>query len=137
VLNKVILVGRLTADPALTFTPSGVAVAKFTLAVARGYTPKDGEKVTDFIDHVCWRGLGETVANHLKKGYMVATDGRLEIRSYEDNQGVRRKAAEIVCENVRFLDRGKDSGQGQGGAQGQRGQDEFSEVPFNDDDLPF
>jgi single-strand DNA-binding protein len=132
--NKAILVGRLTADPALTFTPSGVAVAKFTLAVNRAFSK---EKEVDFIDHVAWRGLAETVANHLKKGSLVVTDGRLQIRSYEDREGVRRKAAEIVCENVRFLDRGKDSGSQQGGSQGQRGTDEFSEVPFNDDDLPF
>lgn len=103
--NKVILIGRLTADPLLTHTPSGVPVAKFTLAVARMFSK---EKEVDFIDHVAWRGLAETVANHLKKGYMVCTDGRLQLRSYDDNQGIKRKVAEVICENARFLDRGKD-----------------------------
>lgn len=134
--NKIILIGRLTADPELKFTPSGLPVAKFTLAVNRGFKNAQGESETDFIDIVVWRGLAETCSNHLKKGYMIAVDGRLQIRSYEDNQGVRRKAAEVVTENVRFLDRGK------GGAradshQAPAGEDEFSEVPFTEQDLPF
>lgn len=139
--NKVILIGRLTADPELRFTPSGVAVAKFTLAVNRIYSNKQGERETDFIDVVLWRGLAETCANNIKKGHMVAVDGRLQIRSYDDNQGIRRKAAEVVADTVRFLDRGRDSHGGQAGQQqggGHRsGGDEFSEVPFTDDDLPF
>ena len=139
--NKVILIGRLTADPEMRFTPSGLPVAKYTLAVNRNFSNKQGERETDFIDVVVWRGLAETCANNLKKGYMVAVDGRLQIRSYEDNQGVRRKAAEVVAENVRFLDRGREShhGQAQGQAHGQQrsGEDEFSEVPFTEDDLPF
>jgi len=106
--NKIILVGRLTADPELKYTPGGVPVTKFTLAVARMFSK---EKEVDFIDHVAWRGLAETVANHLKKGYLVATDGRLQLRSYDGNQGIKRKVAEVICENVRFLDQGKDSGQ--------------------------
>jgi len=131
--NKIILVGRTTADPELRFTPSGVAVTKFTLAVARAFKSKDGEKITDFIDCIAWRGLAETVANHVKKGYMVVVDGRLEIRSYDDKEGVRRKVVEVICENIRFLDRGKDSVQPQG-----RQQDaEFTEVPFDENDLPF
>lgn len=146
--NKVILIGRLTADPELRFTGGGVPVAKFTLAVARTFSNKQGERDTDFIDIVVWRALAETCSNHLKKGYMSAVDGRLQIRSYDDSQGIRRKAVEVIAENVRFLDRGKD-GHGQGGqssgSQSRSGNsgrqeqpdDDFSEVPFTDDDLPF
>jgi single-strand DNA-binding protein len=141
--NKVILIGRLTADPELRFTPSGVPVGKFTLAVNRPFNNRQGERDTDFIDVVVWRNLAETCSNYLKKGYLAAVDGRLQIRSYEDNQGVRRKAAEVVAENVRFLDRGKGSYSPQAGTQQAGGgiaaaeDDSFSEVPFTEDDLPF
>ncbi len=141
--NKVILIGRLTADPELRFTSGGIPVSKFTLAVNRTFSNKQGEREADFIDVVLWRSLAETCANNLKKGYMAAVDGRLQIRSYEDNQGIRRKVAEVVADTVRFLDRGRDSqhgqppGQQQGGVSRHGGDDEFSEVPFTDDDLPF
>lgn len=143
--NKIILIGRLTADPELRFTPGGVPVSRFTLAVNRSFSNKQGDRETDFIDVVVWRNLAETCSNYLKKGYMAAVDGRLQIRSYDDNQGIRRKAAEVIAENVRFLDRGRDSqfSQGQGGqsAGGYRpknnDEDNFSEVPFTEDDLPF
>lgn len=139
-LNRVILIGRLTADPELRFTPAGVAVAKFTLAVNRNFSNKQGDRDADFIDVVVWRNLAETCSNYLKKGYMAAVEGRLQIRSYEDNQGIRRKVAEVVAENVRFLDRGRDPASGQGTGDRRpsaRDNDEFSEVPFTDDDLPF
>ena len=135
--NKLILIGRLTADPELKYTPGGASVTKFTLAVARPFKNAQGEKEVDFIDCVAWKGLAETVANHVKKGYMIVVDGRLQIRSYEDKDRNRRKAVEVVCEQVRFLDRGKDSGQGQGGPQGQRGQDGMTEVPFTEDEFGF
>lgn len=135
--NKSILIGRLTTDPELKYTPGGASVTKFTLAVARPFKNAQGEKEVDFIDCVAWKGLAETVANHVKKGYMIVVDGRLQIRSYEDKDRNRRKAVEVVCENVRFLDRGKDSGQGQGGSQGQGQGLVGHEVPFNDDDLPY
>jgi single-strand DNA-binding protein len=138
--NKIILIGRLTADPELRFTPGGVPVSRFTLAVNRNFSNNKGERDTDFIDVVVWRNLAETCSNYLKKGYMAAVDGRLQIRSYDDNQGIRRKAAEVIAENVRFLDRGKDSGaQGQasGGYRPKNDEDNFSEVPFTEDDLPF
>jgi single-strand DNA-binding protein len=137
--NKIILIGRLTADPEMRYTSSGLPVANFTLAVDRGFTTKQGEKETDFIDIIVWRGLAENCAKYLKKGSMVAVDGRLQIRSYEDKQGVRRKVSEVVAENVRFLDR-KDTqsqySQGQG-QQNRSVEDEFSEVSFTEDDLPF
>ncbi|MCL5057526.1 MAG: single-stranded DNA-binding protein [Actinobacteria bacterium] len=139
--NKIILIGRLTADPELRFTPGGVPVSRFTLAVNRNFSNKQGERDTDFIDVVVWRNLAETCSNYLKKGYMAAVDGRLQIRSYDDNQGIRRKAAEVIAENVRFLDRGKDShgqgGQSAGGYRPKNNEDDLSEVPFTEDDIPF
>ncbi|KJS18172.1 MAG: single-stranded DNA-binding protein [Peptococcaceae bacterium BRH_c4b] len=134
-LNKVILIGRLTRDPELRYTPSGTPVAKFTLAVDRRPN-KQGEREADFIDIVTWQKTAETCANYLGKGRLVAVEGRLQIRSYDDNQGVRRKAAEIVAETVRFLDRAKD-GQSQHTPSGNAGDDFASEVSFVDDDMPF
>ena len=138
--NKIVLIGRLTADPELRYTPSGAAVAKFTLAVDRNRKNQQGEKETDFIDIVTWQKLAETCANYLKKGRMVVVDGRLQIRSYEDNQGIRRKAAEVVADNVRFLDSGKTGQQAQshGAAAVSGGDGDFmSEISYNNDDLPF
>ena len=103
-LNSVILIGRLTADPTLRHTGTGVATTKFNLAVDRPFTNASGQKETDFIDIVTWRKLAEVCASNLQKGRLVAIDGRLQIRSYDDNQGVRRKAAEVVADAVRFLD---------------------------------
>lgn len=107
-LNRVILIGRLTHDPELRYTPNGVATAKFSLAVDRPFVDSQGQRGTDFIDIVTWRKLAETVANHLNKGRLVAVDGRLQVRSYDDRQGIRRKAAEVVADTVRFLDWPKD-----------------------------
>ncbi|MFX4262976.1 single-stranded DNA-binding protein [Pelotomaculum propionicicum] len=136
-LNKVILIGRLTREPELRYTPSGAAVAKFTLAVDRRQS-RDREKETDFIDIVVWQKLAETCASYLGKGRLVAVDGRLQVRSYEDNQGVRRKAAEVVAENVRFLDRAKEGSVAAGGAAlGSEGGGYGSEISFNEDDIPF
>jgi len=133
--NKIILVGRLTADPELKYTPGGIPVTKFTLAVKRAFKNQQDEYETDFIDHQAWRNLAEVVFNNVKKGYMVATDGRLQLRSYDDKEGIRRKAVEVICENIRFLDRGKDGGQQAHSTP--RTNDGFSEAPFTEDDLPF
>jgi single-strand DNA-binding protein len=105
-LNTVVLIGRLTQDPAMRYTPNGVAVASFTVAVDRPFTDQNGQRETDFIDCLAWRKLGETVANHLKKGRLVAVQGRLHIRSYEAKDGTKRRVAEVVADTVRFLDRG-------------------------------
>lgn len=110
-LNRVILIGRLTQDPELRHTSSGIPVASFTLAVDRGFTNRQGEREADFIDIVVWRKLGETCANYLSKGRLVAVEGRLQISSYDDSQGIRRKATDIVASNVRFLDSAKDRAQ--------------------------
>ena len=108
-LNKIILIGRLTADPKARYTQSGIAITTFTLAVDRNFTNQQGEKETDFIDIVTWRKLAEVCANHLGKGRLVAVEGRLQIGSYDDSNGIRRKRADVMAENVRFLDRGKES----------------------------
>ena len=124
-MNKAILIGRLTADPNLRYTQSGNAVANFTLAVDRPFTNQGGEKETDFIDIVTWRKLAEIVASNLEKGRLVAVEGRLQIRSYEDQNGVRRKAAEIVADQVKFLDYRR-----QGESQSEPAEPEFDDFPF-------
>lgn len=119
-MNKVILIGRLTADPNLRYTQNGTPVATFTLAV-----DKPGKRGADFIDIVAWRKLAEIVANNLEKGRLVAVEGRLQIRSYDDQNGVRRKAAEIVADQVEFLDyRRQDESQSEPTGP------EFDDIPF-------
>ncbi|OPY58696.1 MAG: Single-stranded DNA-binding protein ssb [Pelotomaculum sp. PtaU1.Bin035] len=136
-LNKVILIGRLTKDPELRYTPNGIAVARFTLAVDRRQS-KDREKEADFIDIVVWQKQAETCASYLGKGRLVAVDGRLQIRSYDDSQGIRRKAAEVIAESVRFLDRAKEGGAASGGiARGDENGGYGSEIGFNENDIPF
>lgn len=103
-LNTVILIGRLTRDPELRYTPAGVAVCHISLAVDRPFTNQQGERETDFIDVVCWRQEAERVAQYLVKGRKAAVQGRLQIRSYETQDGQRRKVAEVVADTVRFLD---------------------------------
>jgi single-strand DNA-binding protein len=104
-LNRVILIGRLVRDPELRYVPSGQPVASFTLAVDRPFTSQQGEQQTDFIDIVAWRRLAEQVTQYLGKGRLVAVEGRLQIRSYETADGQKRKVAEVVATNIRFLDR--------------------------------
>jgi single-strand DNA-binding protein len=129
-LNRVILIGRLTRDPELRVTQSGVSVASFSLAVDRPFA-NQGQRETDFIDCVAWRRLAETVAEHMRKGRLVAVEGRLQIRSYETQDGQRRRVAEVVCDDVRFLDRPRD---GAGPAAATPSEDEDIPIP---DDLPF
>ncbi|GAB6875646.1 single-stranded DNA-binding protein [Thermaerobacter litoralis] len=104
-MNVVVLVGRLVRDPELRYTPGGVAVATFTLAVDRPFTNQQGEREADFIDIVAWRGQAEACANHLSKGRLVSVRGRLQVRSYETQDGQRRRVTEVVADDVRFLDR--------------------------------
>lgn len=124
-LNRIILIGRLTADPQLRYTTNSNAVTNFTLAVDKSFVGQDGERGVDFINIVVWRKLAETCANHLHKGRLVAVEGRLEIRSYDDQQGIRRKAAEVVADNVRFLDRGKEQT-----SSGDTDEPDFDQIPF-------
>lgn len=132
-LNTVILIGRLTRDPEMRQTGAGVAVTRFSLAVDRPFTNQQGERETDFIDCVAWRQLGETVARHLTKGRLVAVQGRLQVRSYETQDGQRRKATEIVADTVRFLDRPRE--RGEGGPDGEWPAGENEEP--GGDDTPF
>ncbi len=111
-LNKIILVGRLTADPELRYTPSGAPVANFTLAVDRKFSKNDE---TDFIPVVAWRRLAEICNEFLHKGKLIAVEGRLQTRSYEDKEGQRRKAFEVVADDMQMLDRGPGGGSGGGG----------------------
>lgn len=102
-LNRIVIIGRLTRDPEMRQTPSGTAVCTFTLAVDRSFKSANGERETDFIPVVAWRQLGETCGRYLAKGKLAAVDGRLQIRSYKDKDGNNRIAAEVVADNVRFL----------------------------------
>ncbi|EAE3098536.1 single-stranded DNA-binding protein [Listeria monocytogenes] len=103
-MNRVVLVGRLANDPDLKYTPSGVAVATFRLAVNRPFTNQDGEREADFINCVVWRKPAENAANFLKKGSMAGVDGRVQTRNYEDNDGKRVFVTEVVAESVQFLE---------------------------------
>lgn len=105
-LNKVVLIGRLTRDPELRYTSSGVPVARFTLAVNRNFTNQQGEREADFIPIVVWRGQAETSARYLNKGRLVAVAGRIQTGSYETPDGQRRYTTEVVADEVRFLDWG-------------------------------
>lgn len=147
-LNKIILIGRLAQDPELRYTASGVPMTKFTLAVGRPFANQKGEREADFIDIVTWRGQAENCAKFLGKGSLVAVEGRLQIRSYDDSQGVRRKSADVMADNVRFLGKAREGGAAAGagaagsgsgsksGAYGD-GSDFGSEISFNEEDLPF
>lgn len=103
-MNRVVLVGRLTRDPELRYTPSGVAVANFTLAVNRNFTNQQGEREADFINCVVWRRPAENVANYLKKGSLAGVDGRIQTRNYEAQDGRRVYVTEVVAESVQFLE---------------------------------
>ena len=127
-MNQVTLIGRLVADPILRYTQNGIAVASFTLAVDRGYTTQDGEKQTDFINIVAWRKLAEVVADNLQTGRLVAVVGSLQIRSYDDQNGIRRKAAEVVANQVKFLDYAKDKSNSD--ESGEWSESNFEDVPF-------
>ncbi len=143
-LNRIVLIGRLTKDPELRYTQSGIAVASFTLAVDRNFKNANGERETDFIDITVWRQQAENCANYLSKGKLAAVDGSLRIRSYETSDGQKRKAAEVVADNVRFLSP-KDGSSGSNNYGGS--QPDTASPPFNhgrdddemlgDDDLPF
>ncbi|GIW49179.1 MAG: single-stranded DNA-binding protein 2 [Caloramator sp.] len=126
-MNKVILIGRLTKDPELKFTPNtGIAVSNFTLAVDRNYVGEDGKREADFIPVICWRKLAETVANNLTKGRLVAVVGAIQTSSYTAQDGTKRYKTEVVAEEVKFLDFAKD-----------KKQEDFIEVDANSSEIPF
>lgn len=133
-LNRVILVGRLTRDPDLRYTPNGgVAVVRFTVAVNRKFTNQQGEREADFINIVAWRALAENCGNYLRKGSLVAVEGRIQTRSYENQEGRTVYVTEVVADDVRFLDT-------RGGSSKPKGQDDQDlDDPFDlpEDKIPF
>lgn len=135
-MNRVFLIGNLTKDPELTETSGGISLCRFSIAVTRAYSGANGDKKTDFFNCTAWRGLGDTVARYAHKGNKVAVEGSIELRNYEDNQGVKRTAVDIVCQNVEFLtpkSTGADSEDSPVGAHHKP-----TLQPFDDDsDIPF
>mgnify|MGYP001176418361 FL=1 len=130
-MNHIVTIGRLTRDPEIRYTPNGVAVATFTLAVDRPINNDNGEREADFIPIVVWRKLAENCANHLRKGRLVAVEGRLQIRTYEKD-GQNRRIAEVVASEVKFLDYGK---KGEKSADKASDDMDFGEIDL--DQLPF
>ena len=111
-LNCAVIMGRLVADPELRTTGSGISVTSFTVAVDRSYQKAGTERQTDFIDVVAWRQTAEFVSRYFHKGSMIAVQGSIQARSYEDKQGIKRKAVEIVADNVSFCGSKSESGTG-------------------------
>jgi single-strand DNA-binding protein len=141
-MNKVFLIGRLTKDPELKFTTgSGAAVATFSIAVDRTFTKQDGQKEADFLNIVCWNKLAELVANNLGKGRLVAVSGQIRTRNYQAQDGRKVYVTEIIADEVKFLDRPKDGGQGNYRAGESRGEfapsNENEFLPVDDEDIPF
>lgn len=140
------LIGRLTKDPDLRYTQSGTAVANFTLAVNRRFANQNGERETDFINCVAWQKAAEFVANYFTKGQQMALEGRLQVRSYEGDDGQRRWVTEVVVEQMEFVgsknDSKDNSGNGNsGGGTHSGGSSSYEglgqEVMFDDNELPF
>ena len=154
-LNKIILMGRLTRDPELRHTQTGTAVASFSLAVDRDFKDKaTGDRTTDFIDVVAWRQTGEFVSRYFTKGRMAVVEGRLQIRDWTDKDGNKRRSAEVVADNVYFGDSKRDTesaGPYSGGYSAPSGGrspapsgfgapdmgDQFAELSDDDGELPF
>lgn len=164
-LNRIIIMGRLTRDPELRHTQTGTPVASFSLAVDRDFRDKQtGERATDFIDVVAWRQTGEFVSRYFAKGRMAVVEGRLQIRDWTDREGNKRRSAEVVADNIYFGDsrRDGDSGSygGSGGSYGNSGgysdpaaggysapaqsgygapsgEDQFADLSDDDGELPF
>ena len=132
-MNKIILIGRLTKDPDLRYTPNGAAVCSFTLAVDRPFS-QGGERQADFINIVVWNKAAENCAKYLAKGRQAAVEGRLQIRSCDGNDGQKRWITEVVADRVEFIG-GNNAGNG-----GSRGYDDNgfgTEIVFDDEDVPF
>lgn len=145
-LNRVILIGRLTKDPDLKYTPAGVAVTNFNLAVDRPFSSSGGEREADFIPVITWRQLAETCANYLRKGRLTAVEGRIQVRNYENSEGKRIYVTEVIADNVRFLESSRSSSQSEGNTNGNSygsshpGNTDYQNdkpIDINHDDLPF
>ncbi len=136
-MNRTVLVGRLTKDPDLKYTPNGVPVARFTLAVNRTFSNQQGEREADFINCVVWRKAAENVANFLKKGSIAGVDGRIQTSSFEGQDGKRVYLTEVVAESVQFLEPKGNNTQQQNKPNTEQS-DPFAGAPSIDDsDLPF
>ncbi len=148
-MNKAIIIGRLTRDPEMRTTTSGVNSTTFTVAVSRNYTNQNGERETDFLNCVTWRKQAENVAKYCKKGTQVAVEGRIQTRSYDAQDGTKRYVTEIIADNVTFLGgRGTEVSESNNYVGPESNvittdisEDPFkdfgNEVPLSDDDLPF
>ena len=147
-LNKIILMGRLTRDPELRRTGNGTAVTSFSLAVDRDFKSQSGEKETDFIDIVAWRSTAEFVSKYFTKGRMAVVEGRLQIRDWTDKDGGKRRSAEVVADNVYFGDSKRDGGDSSGYSAApayknaapsnfNAGGSDFAEIGEDDGELPF
>jgi single-strand DNA-binding protein len=135
-MNRVVLVGRLTKDPDLRYTPNGVPVATFTLAVNRPFSSQTGEREADFINCVVWRKPAENVANFLKKGSLAGVDGRIQTRNYEGQDGKRVYVTEVQAESVQFLEPKNASGNASGGG-GRSDNDHFGAPPREPQGNPY
>lgn len=131
-LNTITIMGRMTRDPELRRTESGIAVASFALACERDYAPQGGEKETDFINVVCWRSTAEFVDKYFSKGRMAVVSGRLQIRGWTDKEGNKRCSAEILADRVYFGDAKRDG-------DAQESKSDFTGISNDeeDEDLPF
>jgi single-strand DNA-binding protein len=140
-INRVVLIGRLTKEPELRYTPNGIPVSTFTLAVNRTFTNQQGERETDFVNCVAWRKQAENVANYLKKGSLVGVDGRLQTRNYEAQSGRRVYVTEVVAESVQFLEpksaRVNESVPSEPMINDDPFVDDGKPIDIEDDDLPF
>lgn len=138
-LNSVCLMGRLTADPELKSTQSGVSVCSFRIAVDRTYTPKGQEKQTDFINIVTWRSTAEFVSRYFRKGQLVAVQGSIQTGQYTDRDGNKRTTFDVVADNVFFAEKKAESGETKQGAGYDHSPDiqgDFEEI-ISPDELPF
>lgn len=140
-LNKIEIMGRLTRDPELRRTQSGIAVTSFSVACERDFKSQDGEKETDFVDIVAWRNTAEFVSKYFAKGRMAVVVGRLQIRDWTDRDGGKRRSAEIVADSVYFGDskpkEGTSAPSGNGVEELPKGFDPFAEIREEDGELPF
>lgn len=135
-MNKIILLGRLVRDPEVRYTKNGKVVCQFTIAVDRPFKSEGGEKETDFIPIIIWGKPAELAGNSLAKGHRVLVDGRLQIRSYDDDKGVKRWVSEVIANGFEYIERKQDT-QGAASTQNQSPMDSFgTPVPY-DEEIPF
>lgn len=132
-MNTITLLGRLTKNPEARYTSTGKAVTLFTLAVNRPYTNSDGQREADFINCQAWGKTAEVVGNHVSKGDRLLVEGRLQIRSYTDKEGVKRYATEVIVNRVEFIEQKKDSNVKTEASP----MDDFGSADFEQDSIPF